>query len=148
MQHSFHVVVPSLPGSAKRKLQRSRLFLTKSFRRLVTLPGYGWSEAPTAPGYDIHKVANLMVSLMEALGYKQYVAQGGDWGHLVAAHMAIIDSQRCLAIHLNMVRLLFRPACSSRVVMTAASSNRWPWSPATWSSRLRWPLTPSSRGGD
>jgi pimeloyl-ACP methyl ester carboxylesterase len=73
--------------------------------------GYGWSEAPLTPGYDVQKVANLMVSLMETLGYKQYVAQGGDWGHLVAAHMAIIDAQRCLAIHLNMVptRLL----CSS-----------------------------------
>lgn len=69
--------------------------------------GYGWSEAPLAPGYDVQKVANLMVSLMETLGYKQYVAQGGDWGHLVAAHMAIIDAQRCLAIHLNMVPLLF-----------------------------------------
>lgn len=98
--YAFHVVVPSLPG-------------------------YGWSEAPLAPGYDVQKVANLMVSLMETLGYKQYVAQGGDWGHLVAAHMAIIDAQRCLAIHLNMVAVEPRSPIVKAKVAFDVIFQRW-----------------------
>jgi len=105
-------------------------------------PGYGWSEAPTIPGYDVQKVANLMVNLMETLGYKQYVVQGGDWGHLVAAYMAIIDSQRCLAIHLNMVRYTpSSPRFEIRLKMF-----RWRLTPKTLCLKPRWHSMRCSKG--
>src|SRR5262249_55226739 len=42
---------------------------------------------------------------MEVLGYERYAAQGGDWGHLIAAYMSIQDPHHCLGLHLNMVAI-------------------------------------------
>jgi hypothetical protein len=52
---AFHVVVPSLPG-------------------------YGFSGKPTAPGWNPVTIARAWATLMQRLGYTRYVAQGGDWG--------------------------------------------------------------------
>ena len=52
---AFHVVVPSLPG-------------------------YGFSPAPTAPGVSSRRSADLWRGLMAGLGYARFAAQGGDMG--------------------------------------------------------------------
>src|SRR5262249_2907940 len=51
---AFHVVIPSLPG-------------------------YGFSGKPTAPGWTPPRIAMAWAALMSRLGYTRYVAQGGDW---------------------------------------------------------------------
>ncbi|KAF8869907.1 Alpha/Beta hydrolase protein [Infundibulicybe gibba] len=51
---SFHVVVPSLPG-------------------------YGFSTAPTKKGFSLTQYAETCHKLMLVLGYNEYVTQGGDW---------------------------------------------------------------------
>jgi pimeloyl-ACP methyl ester carboxylesterase len=73
----FHVVVPSLPG-------------------------YGFSDAPTVPGWDIARVARAFVELMARLGYARYGAQGGDWGAQITTRMALLDPAHCVGLHLNM----------------------------------------------
>src|SRR5262249_22534395 len=47
---------------------------------IPSLPGYGFSGKPTAPGWNPVSIANAWAALMQRLGYKRYVAQGGDWG--------------------------------------------------------------------
>ena len=39
---------------------------------------------------------------MQRLGYKSYVAQGGDWGSMVTHQIALNQGENCLAVHVNM----------------------------------------------
>ena len=54
-EDAFHVVIPSLPG-------------------------YGFSGRPEAPGWNPDRIARAWDELMQRLGYDRYVAQGGDVG--------------------------------------------------------------------
>jgi pimeloyl-ACP methyl ester carboxylesterase len=67
-----------------------------------TLPGYGYSDKPTRAGWNVQKVADAWAQLMPRLGYKRYVAQGGDWGAAVTTCIGIQDTANCIGIHLNM----------------------------------------------
>src|ERR1700759_1806697 len=55
---AFHVVIPSLPG-------------------------YGFSDKPTAAGWGVERIATAWITLMKRLGYERFFAQGGDWGAAV-----------------------------------------------------------------
>ncbi len=78
VQDAFHVVCPALPG-------------------------FGFSGKPTTPGWGVEKIGLEWGRLMAALGYRKYVAQGGDWGSMVTTQTALQDPEHCQAIHLNMV---------------------------------------------
>ncbi|KAI0768969.1 alpha/beta-hydrolase [Trametes elegans] len=52
----------------------------------LSLPGFGFSEAPKKPGFAGRQYAELFNKLMLSLGYEQYVYQGGDWGHVLGTH--------------------------------------------------------------
>ena len=68
-----------------------------------TLPGYGFSDKPTEPGWNVEKIGAAWGELMARLGYQEYVAQGGDWGAIVTINVARADPEHCQAFHLNMV---------------------------------------------
>src|SRR5262249_57021656 len=51
---------------------------------IPSLPGYGFSGKPTAPGWNPVSIAEAWAMLMQRLGYKQYVAQGGEWGKAIS----------------------------------------------------------------
>lgn len=74
---AFHVIVPSLPG-------------------------YGFSEPPRSPGWDVPRIARAFIELMARLEYPSYFAQGGDWGAQVTTWIGALDPEHCAAIHLNM----------------------------------------------
>lgn len=76
---SFHVVAPSLPN-------------------------FGWSEGPKRRGFGLAKYAEVCHRLMLALGYDQYVTQGGDWGMYITRAIGLLHPEACLASHINMVR--------------------------------------------
>ncbi len=67
-----------------------------------SLPGYGWSEPPRTPGWDVQRIAQAFSELMHRLGYARYGAQGGDWGAQVTTRLGALDPEHCAAIHLNM----------------------------------------------
>lgn len=67
-----------------------------------SLPGFGFSEKPSRTGWKAQRIARAWSELMPRLGYKQYVAQGGDWGAAVTTCIGIQDSTNCKGIHLNM----------------------------------------------
>jgi epoxide hydrolase len=74
---AFHLVVPSLPG-------------------------FGFSGKPHETGWTSARIARAWGELMDRLGYRRYVAQGGDWGADVTTKMAQQHARGLAAIHLNM----------------------------------------------
>src|SRR5204862_1092187 len=69
---------------------------------IPSLPGYGFSGKPTAPGSTPVRIARAWTTLMQRLGYTHYVAQGGDWGNAVSELMALQEPAGLLGIHTNM----------------------------------------------
>jgi pimeloyl-ACP methyl ester carboxylesterase len=67
-----------------------------------SLPGYGYSDKPTATGWSVGRIADAWGQLMRRLGYERYLAQGGDWGAMVTTCIGAQDPEGCAAIHLNM----------------------------------------------
>jgi pimeloyl-ACP methyl ester carboxylesterase len=74
---AFHVVIPSMPG-------------------------YGFSGKPTSTGWGPERMGRAWDELMKRVGYRQYVAQGGDWGAFVVDQMGLQAPEGLLAIHTNM----------------------------------------------
>ena len=69
---------------------------------LPSMPGYGFSGRPQGTGWNPERIARAWGELMGRLGYKRYVAQGGDWGSVIADKMAKQAPQGLLGIHVNM----------------------------------------------
>lgn len=69
---------------------------------IPSMPGYGFSGKPTATGWGPEHIAKAWDILMKRLGYTKYVAQGGDWGAIVADQQGVQAPQGLLAIHTNM----------------------------------------------
>jgi len=76
-EDAFHVVIPSMPG-------------------------YGFSAKPTSTGWNPPRVAEAWLTLMKRLGYKRFVAQGGDWGALMTELLGTMAPPELAAIHTNM----------------------------------------------
>ena len=68
-----------------------------------SLPGYGFSGKPAAPGWGVARIADAWDELMTRLGYSRYGAQGGDWGSGVTTALGILHPGHLAGIHLNMV---------------------------------------------
>ncbi|RBY77583.1 epoxide hydrolase [Geodermatophilus sp. TF02-6] len=68
-----------------------------------SLPGFGWSGKPTAPGWGLARTADAWAEVMTRLGYDRFGAQGGDIGSFVSANLAARHPDRVVGIHLNMV---------------------------------------------
>jgi haloacetate dehalogenase len=69
---------------------------------LIDLPGYGWSVAPTsgkghAP-YDKRSMANVMIEVMEKLGYARFHLAGHDRGGRVAYRLALDHPGRLMKL--------------------------------------------------
>jgi pimeloyl-ACP methyl ester carboxylesterase len=76
-EDAFHVVIPSIPG-------------------------YGFSARPTAPGWNPPRIAQAWITLMKRLGYTRFLAQGGDWGALLTEIIGAMAPPELVAIHTNM----------------------------------------------
>jgi epoxide hydrolase len=75
-EDAFHVVIPSLPG-------------------------FAFSDKPAGRGWNAERIARAWSELMRRLGYRRYVAQGGDWGAFVTTALAQQQPPGLAAIHLN-----------------------------------------------
>jgi pimeloyl-ACP methyl ester carboxylesterase len=56
-------------------------------------------------GFDLGQYATVMHKLMIALGYDQYVIQGGDWGSMISRRQAAMFPEAVKAVHVNIVGL-------------------------------------------
>lgn len=71
-----------------------------------SLPGYGFSQAPDAPGAGPRRMAAWMHALMTTtLGYSRFYLQGGDWGSVIASWLAYDHGEAVAGLHLNMAGL-------------------------------------------
>jgi len=70
---------------------------------LPSLPGYGFSGAPTELGWESGRIARAWAILMERLGYTRYVAQGGDVGAAVTDAMGRQAPKGLVGIHVNLL---------------------------------------------
>ena len=67
-----------------------------------SLPGYGWSGKPAAPGWGLTRTADAWAELMTRLGYQRFGAQGGDIGSFVSTNLAARHPDRVVGVHVNM----------------------------------------------
>ena len=75
---------------------------------LPSLPGYGFSAAPSELGWNAGRFAQAWAKLMPRLGYTRYVAQGGDVGAYVTDAMGRQAPEGLIGIHTN----LFAPGAA------------------------------------
>jgi pimeloyl-ACP methyl ester carboxylesterase len=74
---AFHVVIPSVPG-------------------------YGFSGKPTEAGWNAARIGHAWTELMKRLGYRHFVAQGGDIGSPITQAMGVQAPPELLGIHINL----------------------------------------------
>jgi microsomal epoxide hydrolase len=68
-----------------------------------SLPGFGFSGRPSRP-IGPRKMASIFNSLMtDTLGYKTYLAQGGDFGGTIATWLAYDFPKELAGIHINIL---------------------------------------------
>jgi len=68
-----------------------------------SLPGFGFSGRPKRP-IGPRKMASIFNSLMtNELGYKKYIAQGGDFGGTISTWLAYDFPKNLLGIHINIL---------------------------------------------
>ncbi|HEY6592606.1 MAG TPA: epoxide hydrolase [Asanoa sp.] len=100
---AFHVVIPSLPG-------------------------FGFSGAPSDSGWDSNRIARAFAELMRRLGYSRYGAQGGDYGAFVAPDLGRVDPDHVIGVHVNAATFGFIPlgevSEEDRVTMTDSENVR------------------------
>jgi len=68
-----------------------------------SIPGFGFSQAPDAPGFDLKNVAEGHLNLMAQLGYTRFGVQGGDMGSPVSSWTAVLAPERVIGLHLTLV---------------------------------------------
>jgi len=69
-----------------------------------SMPGYGFSDRPSGTGWNPGRIAQAWTSLMrDKLGYRRWVAQGGDWGSAVTHALASQRPEGLLAAHVNLL---------------------------------------------
>jgi pimeloyl-ACP methyl ester carboxylesterase len=69
---------------------------------LPSIPGYGFSAAPSELGWYAGHVAEAWPKLMRRLGYSRYVAQGGDAGAAITDAMGRQAPEGLIGIHTNL----------------------------------------------
>src|SRR6201996_1632051 len=73
---------------------------------IPSLPGHGYSGKPSKTGWGPDRIARAWTELMRRLGYTRFVAQGGDWGAIIADVMAVQAPPELLGIHTNMAGIV------------------------------------------
>jgi pimeloyl-ACP methyl ester carboxylesterase len=86
-----------------------------------SMPGYGFSDRPTAPGMTPVAMAEIFAGLMASLGYTRYGVQGGDWGATVSTWLAKFYPERLSGIHLNWIPGGLQPAVGGEAPALSAA---------------------------
>ncbi|KAJ5811157.1 Alpha/beta hydrolase fold-1 [Penicillium robsamsonii] len=71
-----------------------------------SLPNFGFSQGVKKRGFGLAQYAEALHKVMIALGYEEYVIQGGDWGSMIARTMSQYYPQHTQAIHLNFIPVI------------------------------------------
>ena len=78
-----------------------------------SLPGFGFSSSIKMP-IGPRKMAKILNKLMtNNLNYKEYFAQGGDWGATISNWLAYDHDRNCKAIHINCLTMRHPKGCKT-----------------------------------
>jgi pimeloyl-ACP methyl ester carboxylesterase len=69
---------------------------------IPSIPGYGFSGIPRKPGMNAQRIADLFAELVtNELGYKKFIAHGGDQGSSITEQLALKHPGSLAGIHLT-----------------------------------------------
>ena len=103
------VLLHGWPGSFVELLPLATL-LRDTFDVIVpSIPGFGFSSVPTAPGMTNRRIGALITALATALGYDTFAVHGGDIGAGVATWIAVDNPKRLDFLHLNFIPGSYSP---------------------------------------
>jgi pimeloyl-ACP methyl ester carboxylesterase len=75
--------------------------LAEHFELIIpSLPGYGFSDRPTAPTGPA-RTGDLLAGLMTALGHERFGVHGGDIGSTIGEQLALRHPDRVIGLHLG-----------------------------------------------
>ena len=95
----FNKIIGSLTNTKQYGLDDSICFDLV----IPSIPGFMFSSAPNHP-YGPRKIASYYDKLMtDVLNYKNYYAQGGDWGGAISTWLGYDHFKNCKGIHLNIM---------------------------------------------
>ncbi|KAJ8948746.1 hypothetical protein NQ318_017915 [Aromia moschata] len=145
-------VVPLLmlhgwPGSV-REFYEIIPFLTRSHQKgtnfvfeviAPSLPGFGFSNATTRGGLGAVRMAILLKNFMLRVGFSKFYVQGGDWGGIIAQHMAALFAEHIKGIHSNFCFVYTRISHVERLITIYSPSIFLPYL-TTETERKQYPL--------
>lgn len=97
--YEFYKIIPLLTDPTSHGLSDEHIF------EIIcpSIPGYGFSEASHKQGCDSVAIARMFYKLMMRLGFREFYAQGGDWGSLICTNISQMAPNHVKGLHLNMV---------------------------------------------
>ncbi|KAM9316180.1 epoxide hydrolase 1-like [Gastrophryne carolinensis] len=101
--YEFYKIIPMLTDPRSHGLSDEHIFEVIC----PSIPGYGFSEASHKQGCNSVEVARIFYKLMRRLGFREFYAQGGDWGSAICTNLAQIAPSNVKGLHLN-IAVIFR----------------------------------------
>ncbi|CAK6442234.1 unnamed protein product [Pipistrellus nathusii] len=96
--YEFYNIIPLLTDPESHGLGGEHVFEVIC----PSIPGYGFSEAASKKGLNSVATARIFYKLMLRLGFREFYAQGGDWGSLICTNIAQLAPSHVKGLHLNM----------------------------------------------
>lgn len=100
------IITHGWPSSFAEMLKIIPLLTDNSFDVIIpSLPGFGFSDKPSLPGWNVQKIASVWMKLMtETLGYDKFFAEGGDWGGYITARLGFAYPEHIFGIYTSNIR--------------------------------------------
>jgi pimeloyl-ACP methyl ester carboxylesterase len=98
---------------------------------IPSLPGYIFSRSPVELGSGVFKIANQWAEIMQSLGYRRFLAHGGDIGAGVSTALGLQHAESVLGVHLNYIPGSFAPFVAQTASLSAEEN-------AFLASRTKW----------
>jgi pimeloyl-ACP methyl ester carboxylesterase len=76
---------------------------------IPSLPGFVFSPPSASSGTNVFTIAGQWGELMDALGYRRFLAHGGDIGAGVSTALGLYHSDRVLGLHLHYIPGSYAP---------------------------------------
>ncbi|CAL8103894.1 unnamed protein product [Orchesella dallaii] len=66
---------------------------------IPSIPGFGFSDAPTRPGLGTVELAHIYLRLMQRLGYEKFFVISEDFGSLIGNDISIMYHKNVMGVH-------------------------------------------------
>lgn len=68
---------------------------------VASLPGFGFSDIPDARGMNMQQAGELMIKLMQIMGYDRFAIRASDVGAAIARQIALSRPQALMGLHIS-----------------------------------------------